>query len=847
VIAEVRAALADHRRMIVLLADETAVDERVTLVGKILHEQTREHLVAVADRLAATPADAGRFLDWLERDPELRDADKLAFRDLLTSLPSSSRVTEDVVALDRIEARYEQEVRRIFERLGTRAMVERRESWEAYLAYLAKLYDRAAVLAEHESEWRALSEGTRGGMPVWRDSDDEIVGRRLPDKAVVLTFDDGPAAKTTPQVLEILAKQVVPGVFFQVGNNVAHGKAESRRVLDAGHVLGNHSYTHAFLPKLTADALAKQIGDTNAVITGLPASGPMLFRPPYGARDEKVREAAKQAKMKIVLWNIDSVDWGDPVPLSIVSRVVAQVEKQGKGIVLFHDIHQRTVEALPTVIEELRKRGYSFLGWDGAGFSAPRGAGAGTGAVAAAPAQAAAPSLYRESWALVVGIDAYQKWPRLGHAVADARSVRDALVGLGWKQENIVTLLDGEATRARMLAALGDDLADGRRVAHEDRVVVFFAGHGMTRKLPNGKNLGYIVPVDADTKNPQAEAISMTNFQDASEAIPAKHVFFVMDACYGGLALTRGGGAAAQGDRRKYFLEVTRRGAREVLTAGGADEPVADNGPGGHSIFTWTLLQGLQGKADLDNDGVVTATELGAYVGPAVSTLSRQTPAFGHLVGSEGGEFVFTLQEHDEFLNADADSLEAEATRLNSELDRVQKAIAAKRPRPPGKAVAADAGAPVPVPAIALRGAGAADAGGGGSDADSPADQLRRKLDEGLALHKDKRFAEAAAAFEAATRLAPTNVLAANNLGFAYFKLERFGDAVTWYERSIGLDPRRAITYANLGDAYVKLQRLPEARRAYERYLELAPRSKLATGIKARLAATAPGTGDGGR
>jgi len=326
----------------------------------------------------------------------------------------------------------------------------------------------------------------------------------------------------------------------------------------------------------------------------------------------------------------------------------------------------------------------------------------------------------------------------------------------------------------------------------------------------------------------------------------------VMDACYGGLALTRGGGAAAAGDRRKYFLEVTRRGAREVLTAGGADEPVADNGPGGHSIFTWTLLQGLQGKADLDNDGVVTATELGAYVGPAVSTLSRQTPAFGHLVGSEGGEFVFTLQEHDEFLNADADALEAEATRLNSELDRVQKAIAAKRPRPPGKAIAAaaDAGAPAPAAtspttAIALRGAGAADAGGGGGDADSPADQLRRKLDEGLALHKDKRFAEAAAAFEAATRLAPTNVLAANNLGFAYFKLERFADAVTWYERSIGLDPRRAITYANLGDAYVKLQRLPEARRAYERYLELAPRSKVATGVKARLTATV--TGDGGR
>src|SRR5687767_10086925 len=157
---------------------------------------------------------------------------------------------------------------------------------------------------------------------------------------------------------------------------------------------------------------------------------------------------------------------------------------------------------------------------------------------------------------------------------------------------------------------------------------LFRAGHGITRKLPNGRSLGYIVPVDADTSQFQSTAISMTALQDASEAIPAKHVFFVMDACYSGIALTRGG-AAQGGDPRKYLEEITRRAARQVLTAGGADEQVADNGPNGHSIFTWTLLQGLEGRADLNGDGVITASELGAYVGPAVSSLSRQTPAFG--------------------------------------------------------------------------------------------------------------------------------------------------------------------------------------------------------------------------
>jgi tetratricopeptide (TPR) repeat protein len=128
-----------------------------------------------------------------------------------------------------------------------------------------------------------------------------------------------------------------------------------------------------------------------------------------------------------------------------------------------------------------------------------------------------------------------------------------------------------------------------------------------------------------------------------------------------------------------------------------------------------------------------------------------------------------------------------------------------------------------------------ADAGAAADGGGTPAESLRRTLDDGLALHKQKRFAEAAVAFEAAARLAPTSVLAANNLGFTYFKLERFADAAAWYERTIALDPRRAIAYANLGDAYLKLGRMPEARRAYERYLELAPRSKVAAGVKQRL------------
>jgi len=114
-------------------------------------------------------------------------------------------------------------------------------------------------------------------------------------------------------------------------------------------------------------------------------------------------------------------------------------------------------------------------------------------------------------------------------------------------------------------------------VQHEDRVFVFFAGHGATRKLASGRELGYIVPVDADLTDLEGTAISMTNFQDISEAIPAKHVLFVMDSCYSGLALTRGGGELPSS--QNYLNEIARRQARQMFTAGGADQQVADNGP----------------------------------------------------------------------------------------------------------------------------------------------------------------------------------------------------------------------------------------------------------------------------
>ena len=840
----------DHRATIVLLADEPVAGAPETTVAWLVHERMQESLDALSERLGLSPAGREIFLGRLENEPTWRDGDKLAFKDVLLELTASPRLEHDRQVLQGIQNRYDAEVKLILGRLPTRGMVDRREAWEDYLAFVRASLTKEAPLAEFKTELDALSGGTRSrsGM-AWKDDAEQITGRSFPEKALLLTFDDGPSTKHTPAVLEVLKRYGIKAVFFEVGRNLGKTQSLARTEIEAGHTLGNHTFTHAFLPKLSDDKLEEQLTDTTQALLPTTKTAPALFRPPYGARNEEVLKIAAKLAMKTVLWNIDSMDWADPVPASVAKRVLSQIEKEKRGIVLFHDIHERAAEALPSILDALIKQGYTFLAWDGKAFVTTRG-GSGEAALAAGTTLAQAP-LYRESWAVVVGVNDYKNWPRLSYAVNDATAMRDLLIRkFGFAPDHIRTLLDGDATRANILAALGDDLSDSKKVARADRVFVFFAGHGATRKLPSGKSQGYVIPVDADTKNLQSQAISMTNFQDIADAIPAKHVFFVMDACYSGLALTRGGGGNTGGDRRQYWEEITRRSARQVMTAGGADEQVADTGPSGHSIFTWTVLQGLEGKADLDGDGAITASELSAYVAPSVSSLSRQTPAFGSLPGSEGGEFVFVSKGEEEFLSEESHQLDAQAIALNATLEKIRKQVEEKRARVDalkGELAAATA---------SLENTGGAKKdpvvrtvpdGGGPSPASPPvllpstasamsAVESRREVDRGMGLFREKRYPEAVQAFATALKYKPDNVLAANNLGFTYVKMDQLPEAITWYEKTLVLDPMRALAYANLGDAYAKVGRIDDAKRAYTRFLELRPDHKLAPAVRERLA-----------
>jgi uncharacterized caspase-like protein/peptidoglycan/xylan/chitin deacetylase (PgdA/CDA1 family) len=835
--ADLTRMLDAYRKMIVLTLDDDKLSDaakaRTHEVGQQLFHENQERIGKVDEALTKLLASGdprrfdavGSLLDYVESGEGLYDADRLAFRELMqsllgqvakdSSLPAiklHKRVSEDLDALAEIERNYEKEIRAVFGRFESRSIALKREKWDSYTAYLKTLYQRERILKDYGVvlPYPAKPEPAEPGTPSQaqqpQKDEDEIFGKALPKKTIVLTFDDGPHRRYSEEIAAILKQYGAPAVFFSVGRNIgsldpkgeAHlnaGAEVSRKLMAAGYVLANHSLTHAQLSKQSGDGLKAEILGTDTLLKAVNPQRSALFRFPYGARNKEGMHMLADAHLKSVMWNIDSLDWADPVPSSIADRVLRSVDKEGRGIVLFHDIHERTVKALPLVLEKLAAEGYQFAGWDGTTFKV-------NGTAAAAPVPRAAATGYANSWAILVGVDEYKKWPRLQYAVRDAEGVGQVLVQkFGFAPERVITLKNEQATRAGILGAFHDLVERGKSTGGlqpNDRVFVFFAGHGATRKLSSGRDLGYIVPSDADPDNLATDAIPMTEIQNIAESLPAKHELFVMDACYSGLGLTRGGANAS------FLRENGRRLGRQMLTAGGSDQLVSDGGPNGHSVFTWTLLQGLGGKADLNGEGLITATELAAYVAPAVSSVSQQTPAFGSLPGSEGGDFVFELPEETEFLNTNTAQLSNDAIALNTKLDA--------KASPPSSTVVVK------------------DLQGGTATIKAPAavpvssrQQAQRANDHGLQLYKEKQYAQAEAQFTEALKLRPNFALAANNLGFVFYKQDKFAEAARWFENAIRMDPSRAIAYMNLGDAYARAGQGEKARTAYQTYLELAP------------------------
>lgn len=243
---------------------------------------------------------------------------------------------------------------------------------------------------------------------------------------------------------------------------------------------------------------------------------------------------------------------------------------------------------------------------------------------------------YGRAWAVVIGVNEYgTDIPRLKYAVPDATAVGDLLEKQGF---TVARLFDRQATRNRILEVLGDELP--LKVKPNDRVAIFYAGHGETKSVEGAQEMGYLLPVDAERTRLHRTSISMGEIRQLASLLPAKHVLFLVDVCYGGIAGQQFRSLPAQ--TSAYLRQITRERGRQLITAGGPGQQVVEGPQWGHSVFTYYLLQGLNGLADLNGDGIIPASELYAYLDGRVPAAAdnQQRPELWSLA-AEKGEFVF--------------------------------------------------------------------------------------------------------------------------------------------------------------------------------------------------------------
>ena len=304
--------------------------------------------------------------------------------------------------------------------------------------------------------------------------------------------------------------------------------------------------------------------------------------------------------------------------------------------------------------------------------------------------------IYDNSYALIIGIDKYENVQSLDYAVNDAKDIQNMLVGkFQFPKDNIRLLINEEATQASILQEFSNIT---KKAGTNDRVLIFFAGHGKTEDLPAGGEIGYLLPVDAND-DLYLSSINMDEIKTLSLRSEAKHILYLIDACYGGIisvGARNAGNFMMWGEydyettqdyyekttKTNFFQKITQDKSRQIITAGGRDEIAQEKAEWGHSAFTKNLLSGLRdSKADINTDGYITSQELGSYLKKKVTidTNKKQTPKIRDLTTDEG-EFVFVLSEDTAVI--EDKSADAKLDLLLSKVERLESQSTADKTKP---------------------------------------------------------------------------------------------------------------------------------------------------------------------
>jgi peptidoglycan/xylan/chitin deacetylase (PgdA/CDA1 family) len=182
----------------------------------------------------------------------------------------------------------------------------------------------------------------------------------ISQKALAMTFDDGPHPSLTPKLLDLLKARNIKCTFFVLGSNAKAYPAIIRRMFAEGHEIANHTYSHRSLTSLSDEQIRKELKDTDDAVFAAAGVHPRLMRPPYGAINARIKDLVfTEFGYPTIMWSVDPQDWRRPGVGAVTSRLVSGARPG--AIMLSHDIHSSTIAAMPEVFDQLLAKGYQFV------------------------------------------------------------------------------------------------------------------------------------------------------------------------------------------------------------------------------------------------------------------------------------------------------------------------------------------------------------------------------------------------------------------------------------------------------------------------------------------------------
>lgn len=237
---------------------------------------------------------------------------------------------------------------------GLAFFMEKKKIWMYALCVAgigASLLWQVCVYQKAEKMWQSTDAdaGCEQGADACNEQEKE-------KKKIALTFDDGPHPLYTQEIIAVLSEADVKATFFMMGKEAESYPEIVKEVHEAGHLIGNHTYSHTNVCEVSEAEMLTEIGKTNDLLENLTGVRPQFFRPPYGCKNESLEQ---RTGMFWVFWHVDTLDWQSQNTERIYAEVVKNVKEN--DIILMHDAYATTVEAVRQLIPVLREMEYTFV------------------------------------------------------------------------------------------------------------------------------------------------------------------------------------------------------------------------------------------------------------------------------------------------------------------------------------------------------------------------------------------------------------------------------------------------------------------------------------------------------